>query len=61
MKLKRVGSVDGGTNCKGCYYQSLTPTLKCKKPDDVETCCDTSRIGRVRWCIFVEDKESNGK
>ena len=58
MKVKRVGSVDGGGCCKGCYYQSDTRP-KCKKPDDVETCCDTSRIGRVRWCIFVEESDES--
>jgi hypothetical protein len=62
-KLKRVGSVDGGSNCKGCYYQSNTELnvahyCKCTKPKDQETCCAQSRIGRVRWCIFVEDKDA---
>jgi hypothetical protein len=57
-KLKRVGSIDGGSSCKGCYYQSDTRP-KCTKPEVLETCCVQSRIGKVRFCIFVEDKESH--
>jgi hypothetical protein len=56
-KIKRVGSLDGGSSCKDCYY------LKggCTKPSKLESCCISSRVGRVRFCIFVEDKETDGK
>lgn len=48
--LKQVGSVDGGSNCKGCYY--LQDRI-CKKPEGEPNCVISSRLGKCRFTIFV--------
>ena len=41
-----------GFACKGCVYFKD----RCTKSDEVDSCVSTSRLGKVRWMIFIKKK-----